>query len=100
VWIILFRFLLLPLLLLLYLPLFPSFSFFFVSSVSIRVVLFFFSPTTLGYARKIGNPGPHYSTVSVFISSPFSRVRLTSDPSCSGLRLRRFRLGPIVCLLR
>jgi len=59
----------------------------------------FFPPTTLGYARKIGNPGPHYSTVSVFISSPFSRVRLASDPSCSGLRLRRFRLGPIVCLL-
>lgn len=81
VWIILFRFLLL----------FYLFRFLFF--VFIRVVF----PTTLDYARKIGNPGPHYSTVLVFISSPFPRVCLASDPSCSGLRLRRFHLGPMAC---
>lgn len=57
---------------------------------------------TLDYARKIGNPGPHYSTIFYlffFFLSPFSRVRLASDPSYSGFRLRRFRLGPTVCLL-
>lgn len=65
------------------------FSFLFLF-IFVRVVF----PTTLDYARKIGNPGPHYSTVLFFFLSPFSRVRLASDPSCSGLRLRRFRLGP------
>lgn len=44
--------------LLLYLR-FPFFSFFF--PLFVFVASFF--PTTLDYARKIGNPGPHYSTL-------------------------------------
>jgi len=81
VWIILFRFLLL-----LYPPVFCIYS-------------RHFPAITLDYARKIGNPGPHYSTILFFFLSPFSRVRLASDPSYSGFRLRRFRLGPTICLL-
>lgn len=93
VWIILFPFL--PAAAALYICL----PFFFPLSLSVSFLSFFYFflcicsrrlyPTTLDYARKIGNPGPHYSTVFnfffFFYLSPFSRVRLASEPFCSGL---------------
>jgi len=62
-------------------------SFFVSCCCSISLFLYIYSrrfpATTLAYARKIGNPGPHYSTILFLFLSPFSRVRLASDPSYS-----------------
>lgn len=97
-WIILFPFL--PAAAALYIYVYICLPFFFPLSLSVSFLSFFYFflcicsrrlyPTTLDYARKIGNPGPHYSTVFNFFFFLFVAVFSRS----SGFRT--FLLRPFV----